>query len=105
LPVIVGVVLLVRLSPSVPVSLVLSGVSAPVGVVVVEALLRPHPSEDRLGGMEKLRRFELARKVHETEKTIDLPVEDVALIKELIGTKNFPVLIVGQMFGILEGKK
>ena len=75
------------------------------GMVMVEALLRPHASEERLSGMDKLKRFELARKIHGGREEIELAVEEVALIKELVGVKNFPVLIVGQMFGILEGKK
>lgn len=76
-----------------------------VRTIMVEALLRPHASEERLSGMDKLRRFELARKIHGIKDEIDLAVEEVVLVKELVGIKNFPVLIVGQMFGLLEGKK
>ena len=73
--------------------------------IIVEALLRPHPSEDKLSGMERMKRFSLAQKVYGSKEEVELMVEEIALIKELVGIKNFPVLIVGRTFNILEGKE
>lgn len=55
---------------------------------------------DRSSGEEKFRRYELAMKI-KNEKDVDLPIEDVALIKKLIGSMYSP-LVVGQAWKVLD---
>ena len=73
--------------------------------IMIEALLRPHASEERVSGVEKLKRFNLAQKIYESTEEVSLQTEEVALIKELVGVKGFPVLIVGRVFSMLEGRE
>ena len=69
--------------------------------VAVDALLAIYQDEQNLSGEEKLKRYILAEKVYKKED--DLTVEEIALLKKLIG-KAYAPLIVGQAWKILEGK-
>jgi hypothetical protein len=68
-------------------------------MAICNALLAPTQREEK--GTEKLRKYELARKVF-TEDTPELAAEDVALMKERI-LAVFPPLIAGQTVRMLEG--
>lgn len=72
--------------------------------VVIEALLAVFEDEKNLTGDEKLKRWELAKRVKSASGVLELSVEEVALIKKLIG-KGYGVLVVGQAFSMLEGKE
>jgi len=67
----------------------------------VEALLAVGAT-DKLSGEEKGRRYDLALKVQESHGPIELPVEDVSLIKTLCD-EHFAPLIVGQTRKMLNG--
>ena len=71
-------------------------------VVAVNALMGVYPDEQNLEGTEKVRRYLLAQRIHGADGSLDIPVEDVALIKKLVG-KGFPTLIAGQAIPMLEG--
>lgn len=67
--------------------------------VTVTAVLSPNiPATE----IEKVERFKLATLVYASADAVPLTVEQVALIKKLIGIV-YPPLIVGQSFAILEG--
>lgn len=55
------------------------------GSVCIEALLANKPNEN-VSGPEKVSRFMLAASIRKAKGPIDLTVEDVAKIKELLGT-------------------
>ena len=67
--------------------------------VCVEALLAQHPGET-VDGNEKLKRFQLAQKIHGAE-SISLTAEEVALSKRLIG-QAFAPLVSGQAWLLLD---
>lgn len=62
------------------------------------ALLTPEQGET--SGEEKVKRFRLAEKVYDGGEQ-ELSVDDVALLKKLIG-KIYPPLVVGRAFEILD---
>lgn len=68
----------------------------------VEALLAYFADEAGLTGEEKLKRWTLAKTIAAGGE-IDLPVEEIALLKRVIA-KAYPPLISGQVWEILEGK-
>lgn len=68
----------------------------------VEALLAVQQDE-KLTGEEKAKRYELALKIQAASEPLDLPVEDVALLKKLCDA-NFATLIVGQVRRMLDAK-
>lgn len=70
--------------------------------VCVEALMAVFPDEKDLSGAKKLQRFRLAKKIS-VGGEVELEVEDVSLIKELVG-KAFGPNIVGPAYEMLEGK-
>ena len=77
--------------------------------VAVNALLAPFPDEQSLSGEDKLKRYLLAQKVYASiyasmELHTELTVEEVALIKKLIG-KMYTNLIAGQAWQMLEDEK
>ena len=76
-------------------------VDATLRMAMVNAVLSPIEKES---GMDKVKKFNLAKKIHDAESEVDLTVEEVSLVKERIG-EVFPVLIVGQVFNLLEGKE
>lgn len=79
--------------------------------ICVRALLNPPMKEDpRTGRMvpamnipaeKKVELYDLALHIHKGESLVDLAVEEITLLKELIGAK-FPPLTVGQAFRILD---
>lgn len=70
--------------------------------ICIDALLTDS-KEDKQDGPEKLRRYELAKTIH-NGKEMDLKTEDIVLIKDKI-VKTRPTLIVGITEDMLEGKK
>lgn len=71
--------------------------------VCVNALLANYSDERDIDGNEKAKRYELAMKIHLEKKEIELEIDDVKLIKDLIGKMHFP-LVVGQAYRILDPK-
>ena len=67
--------------------------------VCVEALLANDRNEN-IDGVEKLRRFELAKAIHEGKKD-SLSAEETVLLKELVA-KYFSTLVVGQALPMLD---
>jgi hypothetical protein len=75
-------------------------VAATLGMVAAEALLSLEASTKE-SGEQKARSFTLALQVH-AAGTLDVPVEDVALIKRKIGEAWGP-LVVGRAYEAIEG--
>ncbi len=71
------------------------------GSVSINALLLQYKGEDNLPGEEKLRRWELAVKIKNGPDPVELTVENVSLIKNLIG-KSYGPLICGQAWKLLD---
>lgn len=75
------------------------GNSAILRGISVDALLAAFNDEQNIAGEEKLKRYILAEKIYKKED--DLSVEELALLKKLIG-KAYTPLIVGQSWKIIE---
>ncbi len=71
--------------------------------LIVGALLANHADEPGLSGMAKFNRGKLAEKVF-AGGDLELPVEDIAIIKDMIGKYCTP-LVVFQIFDYIEGTK
>lgn len=71
-------------------------------IVCVNSLLTQTQDDKNIDGNEKAKRFELAMRIY-TEKEIDLNVDELKLIKDLIG-KIYPPLVVGRAYQILDPK-
>jgi hypothetical protein len=66
-----------------------------------------YPSADELKGMsgkEKVKRHDLAMKILREKNETDMNVEDVAMLKKIIGDRYVPV-VVAQAYAVLEGKE
>ncbi len=72
--------------------------------IACDILLAQLPEERDLSGEEKCKRFVLATRIFSNPKKIDLTIEEVAMIKKLIG-RAYPPLVVGQSWNYLEGKE
>ena len=59
--------------------------------------------KENLSGEEKVKRYELAKRIFAGGE-INLKTEQIVLLKDLIG-KSFTPIIVGQAFRMLEGKR
>ena len=82
----------------------LKGNNATAKGVIIEALLATYNDEQNLSGEDKLKRFELALKIKNTnEVVIELNTEEIVLIKKLVG-RAFGTIIVGQTWKVLEGE-
>jgi len=71
------------------------------GVVAVNALMGIYPDEQNLDGSEKVRRYKLATSIYSADGPIDVPIEDIALCKKLIG-RGFSTVVAGQAIPMLE---
>lgn len=70
------------------------------GTASIQSLMTPVKGDEDMPVLDKVRYFKLASALHGAAE-IDLPIEDVALIKERVG-KVFTVLVVGRVFELLE---
>ncbi len=71
------------------------------GVIAVNALMGVYPDEQNLDGGEKVRRYRLATSIYDADGPLDVPAEDIAMCKNLIG-KGFSTLVAGQAIPMLE---
>jgi wobble nucleotide-excising tRNase len=69
--------------------------------VLVSALL--NQTTDKIGNADKYQCYQLSKKIEEAETEVELISDEVSNIKKLI-EKFFGVMIVGQVFDVLEGK-
>lgn len=76
---------------------------ATLATVATGALMATFPDERELSGTDKAARFHLAMKLT-NGGDVDLKVEDVALLKNLIG-KAFGPLVVGRAYDLLDPKE
>ena len=72
--------------------------------VCVNALLEPNQDDKNLNGEKKAKSYHLAMEIYKTKGKIDLSIDDIKLLKDLIGRMPSP-LIVGQAFDILDPPK
>jgi len=70
--------------------------------VAVDVLQLTFQDETSLSGEEKAKRWLLATRIY-ANSDVDLTIDEVSLIKKLIG-KAFGPIIVGPAFEILEGR-
>ena len=70
-------------------------------IVAENALLASYQDEQNLSGEDKVKRFVLARKIHENEKNVELTADEITLIKKLIA-KSYNPLITGESWRILD---
>ena len=56
-----------------------------------------------VSGEDKLKRYNLANKIHGSTAPVEIKSEDIVEIKRMLAA-NYSTLIVGQVFKILEGK-
>ena len=76
-------------------------IEATVKVALVNAALSP---EQKDTGVQKVQKYELARKMYQSESAVELSVEDVAMLKKRV-EEVYPPLICGQLCAMLEGKE
>lgn len=68
----------------------------------INSLMMNVPNE-RIDGMEKVRRAVLAEDIYKAEKEIDLKIDDIKMLKDLIAQFGSP-LVVKQAWDILDPK-
>ncbi len=71
-------------------------------IVCTNSLLTQTQDDRNIDGNEKAKRFELAMRIY-TEKEVDLDIDELKMIKDLIG-KTYGPLVVGQAYRILDPK-
>jgi hypothetical protein len=69
--------------------------------IVANALLGNYQDEANLDGAEKLKRWQLARRIHEAEEIVELTAEEIALAKRLVA-KGFVTVVSAQTWELLE---
>lgn len=75
--------------------------NATVGSCCVNALMIVFKDEQNLSGEEKVKRLNLAQKIHGKPEA-EVTAEEIVLIKKLVG-KAYGPLIVGRVYEVLEG--
>lgn len=73
--------------------------------IVIEALLKPDVSDGRLNEEQKLTRFELARRVHNSDEEVEMSEIEIDMVMEGLLKKNFPVLVSGVVKEMLEAAR
>ena len=70
---------------------------------ICATVLLGQPQNEKATGEEKMKRYDLAKKIWTAEGEVDLKAEDISLLKKLVGESYLP-LIVGQVWAMLEGE-
>lgn len=82
-----------------------SGEAATLGWVAIEGLLAPEQQGEKVDASKKLHRWNTARRIKkaldEKATEIDLPSEDISMIKDLIG-KMFHTALAGPALSAIE---
>jgi hypothetical protein len=78
-----------------------NGKPVTLGSVSVAALLATYP-EDNTTGEAKAERWKLAQRIYAADEPATVTVEEVVLLKKLIGTGYGPI-VVGQAYAMFEG--
>lgn len=68
-------------------------------ICLINALLSPLGQGKTEAGTEKLKKFNLAKKINDN-KEVDLSADDIVLLKNRVG-EVYPPLIVGQVYELL----
>ena len=71
--------------------------------VLINSLISMVNGDEKLDGANKYEYYKLFKKIDEQEKELEIEAEEIVKIKERVG-KVYNVLIVGQVYDILEGK-
>ena len=71
-------------------------------LALVNALLAPVQNET---GVEKVRKYELARKIYKAEGDVEMTAEDISLCKKRVDAVFPSPIVVGQVNELLEGKQ
>ena len=78
-----------------------NGKEATLKGAAINALLGVFQDESTLSGEDKLKRWEIAVKVKESDLTTEFTIEELVVIKKMIG-KAYAPIIVGQAWKLLE---
>ncbi len=70
---------------------------------IVNSLLAPLTQGKSEIGVDKVKKYELSRRIYEMDE-IELTPEEIVLIKERVG-EVFGAIVVGQVYNLLEGKE
>ena len=72
-------------------------------VICINALLTPREDDNKLSGVDKVKRWKLAQEIYSKPEEIDLSAEDVTLLKDLIA-KSYGTVVTAQAWEMLEEK-
>lgn len=72
-----------------------------VGSIAINSLLTPIQSDDEKAKLEK---YEVYKKIRDAKTEVDLKIDEVALVKKVVG-KVQPQLLMGQIWEELENSK
>lgn len=75
--------------------------NATVGSCCINALMASYEDEKGLSGDDKVKRLNLAQKIHSDKSEYEYTAEDVVLLKKLVG-KAYAPLVVGRVYEVLE---
>ena len=73
-------------------------------LVCVNAILRPHASDEQVSGIEKMKRLDLATKIYKAEESIEVTAEEIVTLKMLIA-RSYGTMIAGRALQMLENIK
>ena len=72
--------------------------------VAVSALLQGNGREQQTGE-DKYKRFKLMKQIHGATEPVEMPTEDVSLVKKAIGESGYTALVTGQSWDMIEHGK
>ena len=78
-----------------------NAIPATVKLALVNAILAPERDEK---GVQKVQKYELAKRIFKAEQEVEVTAEEVVLIKRCVEGAYAP-LIVGQLNELLEGRQ
>ena len=59
-------------------------------------------SAEKLSGDEKLKRYRLANRIFDSDNSVEMSAEELALTKAALSESNLPVVVLGQALEMIE---
>jgi hypothetical protein len=71
---------------------------------IINALMAAYKDDDKCSGEDKLKRFDISKKISESEGAIELSTDEISFIKNYVNKAGFPPLTYARINEVLEGK-
>lgn len=72
---------------------------------IIDALMTTYKDDHECSGEVKIQRFEISEKIQNAESSVDLTIDELALVKKYIDKVGFNPLVYKRVIDVIENKE